>query len=77
MGQNASGPAEPAAEDVLAEFPGWILDDVAGGLICAHRLVPATSPPVSVKAENGRELRDQIRRAEARLRQQRPEAWRS
>jgi len=49
---------EPTLDDVRAEFGGWECWAGAGGLVYAR--LPGTSPPVTVRGEDPRDLRDQI-----------------
>ena len=53
-----TGP-EPTLADVAAEFPAWHVWRGISGLVYASRL--RTSPPVVVRAEDPRDLIDQIR----------------
>jgi hypothetical protein len=53
------GAAEPTLDDVRAMFPHWEVWQGIAGLVYARRLL--SSPPIVVRAEDPRDLIDQIR----------------
>jgi hypothetical protein len=56
--------AEPTLDDVAREFPAWRVSRAISGLYLARLQDP--EHPVTVQGEDPLDLRDQIRRAEAR-----------
>lgn len=59
---------EPTQASIEAEFPGWqAFPRVSGGLVYGRRV--NSSPPILVRGEDWRDLRDEIMRAEARIAQ--------
>ncbi len=50
---------EPALDDVRAMFPHWEVWTGIAGLVYARKLL--SSPPIVVRAEDPRDLIDQIR----------------
>jgi hypothetical protein len=55
---------EPTLEDVAREFPAWGVSRAISGLY--HARLDDPERPVTVQGEDPLDLRDQIRRAEAR-----------
>ena len=51
--------AEPTLDDVRAMFPRWEVWTGIAGLVYARKLL--SSPPIVVRAEDPRDLIDQIR----------------
>jgi hypothetical protein len=64
---------EPTLDDVGREFPDWLCYAPGiGGTVFARLL--HVSPPVLVKGEDPRDLREAIKRAEAERAEERREA---
>jgi hypothetical protein len=68
--QNSS---EPTAADVEALYPDWRTYDAPGKLYCARRACPGAA--LRVHGDSWRDVIDEIRAAEAKLKAELPSAW--
>lgn len=56
---------EPTLDDIRSEYPAWHCWDGIAGL--PHARLRGSSPPIVVRGEDPRDLRDEIRRRLAQL----------
>jgi hypothetical protein len=54
-----TGEPEPTLDDVAALFPSWEVWPGVNGLVYAR--LPGSSPPLTARGEDARDLIDQIR----------------